>query len=156
MALFPSSGLFQAIFRNVDFIYFIFYILFTIKTMHKVQQTSGSQCRIPSSKPFRIQDRKCMYKTEVCSDLCILDPPHMVIYHSIHCAHTFDSQLYIYYGMLSLLLAHKLHKLRVCLHWHIVTLVVAVCDFMNMQRNGGGCYFSERSKILHYSECRFH
>jgi hypothetical protein len=37
------------------FIYFIFYILFTIKTMDKVLETSGSQCHIPSSKPFRIQ-----------------------------------------------------------------------------------------------------
>ena len=36
---------------------FIFHILFTIKTMHKVQQTSGSQWYIPSSKTFRIPSR---------------------------------------------------------------------------------------------------
>jgi hypothetical protein len=53
----------RAIFRNVvNFIFyillyftFLYYILFTIKTMHKVQQTNGSQCYIPSSKPFRIK-----------------------------------------------------------------------------------------------------
>jgi hypothetical protein len=66
MALIPSSGLpedgIRAIFRNVVnfrflyiFVYVTFYILFTLKTMDKVQETNGSQCYIPPSKPFRIQ-----------------------------------------------------------------------------------------------------
>jgi hypothetical protein len=38
----PEDGR-RAIFRNVDFIYFIFYILFTIKTMDKVLEVSSSQ-----------------------------------------------------------------------------------------------------------------
>jgi hypothetical protein len=62
----PEDGR-RTIFRNVVnfrfyiyiFIYFIFYILFTLKTMHKVQATGGSQCCIPSSEHFRIQQSGC-------------------------------------------------------------------------------------------------
>jgi hypothetical protein len=66
----PEDGR-TAIFRKVDFIYFIYYILFTIKTMDKVLVTSGSQCHIPSSNPFRIQ-----LKLEIVATL--------VVVHSFH------------------------------------------------------------------------
>ena len=62
----PEDGR-TAIFRNIVnfrlYIY-IYYILFTIKTMDKVQQTSCSQCRVPSSKRFRIQDT---FSSEYCT-----------------------------------------------------------------------------------------
>jgi hypothetical protein len=40
---------------SLIYLYFTFYILFTVNTMDKVQQTGGSQWYIPSSKRFRIQ-----------------------------------------------------------------------------------------------------
>jgi hypothetical protein len=44
-----------------------FYILyFILKTMDKVQKTSGSQCYIPSSEPFRIY-LKLWYVSHTCS-----------------------------------------------------------------------------------------
>jgi hypothetical protein len=42
-------------------------ILFTLSTMYNVQETSGSQCYVPSSKPFRF---KSIYVYDINIDLC--------------------------------------------------------------------------------------
>jgi hypothetical protein len=71
----PEDGR-RVIFRNVvDFIflYFTFYILFTLKTMDKVQETSGSQCKQLLWRYMvcpEIQNRSQIIATQVTCTCC--------------------------------------------------------------------------------------
>lgn len=72
---------------------------------------------------------------EVCSDLCILDPLHIVIPFSPLCLHILlFTIVHILWNVISVTRVYYIswQNLHVYLHWHM-KLIIAFCSFMNIK-----------------------